>query len=74
MQAKKEFVAHKPIISIIKDIKNNLSKIKGCSIEYIEIRQAETLKEVKENTKIVVIAVAVRINKVRLIDNIICKK
>ncbi|WP_413853875.1 pantoate--beta-alanine ligase [Candidatus Ruminimicrobium bovinum] len=74
IQAKKEFTAHKPIISIIKDIKNNLSKITDCTVEYIEIREAETLKEAKENTKNIVIAVAVRINKVRLIDNIVCKK
>ena len=58
----------------MKDIKNNLSKIKNCSVEYVEIREAETLKEIKENTKNVVIAVAVKINKVRLIDNIVCKK
>lgn len=44
------------------------------SIDYIEIRDADTLKEVKKISSDVVIAIAVFVGKTRLIDNIVIKK
>ena len=45
----------------------------GVNIDYIEIREPETLQPIKKITGNVVILLAVRIGKVRLIDNIIIK-
>jgi pantoate--beta-alanine ligase len=46
----------------------------GVNIDYIEIREPETLQTVKKITGNVVILLAVKIGKVRLIDNIIIRK
>jgi pantoate--beta-alanine ligase len=54
-----------------KKIKNIIDKESLAEIDYIEIREMETLKAIKEIKKRAVILLAVRIGKVRLIDNII---
>ena len=47
--------------------------LRRASIDYIEIREPETLKPIKKISGRVVILLAVRIGKVRLIDNMIIK-
>ncbi|MEW6557115.1 MAG: pantoate--beta-alanine ligase [Elusimicrobiota bacterium] len=56
--------------SVIKNIKKRIISYFD-KIDYIEVRDAETLEEVKYINKKVVIAVAVSIGKTRLIDNVI---
>ena len=56
-----------------KVIKKLVSREKYVNIEYIELLDADSLEGVKYIKKQVVIAVAVKIKKTRLIDNIILK-
>ena len=49
------------------------TRLRRASIDYIEIREPETLRPVKKISEDVVILLAVRIGKVRLIDNVIIK-
>lgn len=72
--AKKQFGEGKKLKDIKKNIEKNILKIPNSKIDYIEIRNSQTLQEVLNKDKNVVIAVAVKIGKVRLIDNIVCKK
>jgi len=72
--AKKEFASNEDINNIVKKIKKSLNAIESAQTDYVEIRDASTLDTAVQTTKSVVIAVAVRIQNVRLIDNIICKK
>lgn len=72
--AKKEFDCGEDINNIVKKIKKSLNAIESAQIDYVEIRDASTLDAAVQTTKSAVIAVAVRIQNVRLIDNIICKK
>lgn len=72
--AKKEFELNENINNIVRGIKKSLNAIKSAQIDYVEIRDAATLDAAVQTTKSAVIAVAVRIQNVRLIDNIICKK
>ena len=43
-------------------------------IDYVELRNSETLDLATDKDKSIVIAVAVKVANVRLIDNIVCKK
>jgi pantoate--beta-alanine ligase len=57
-----------------KRLREMINKERLASIDYIEIREPETLQPVKKVSGDVVILVAVRIGKVRLIDNMIINK
>lgn len=72
--AKKDFVLNKGIKLIINNIKKSLSKIETAVIDYVEIRNSNTLEPATQKTNEIVIAVAVKIQNVRLIDNIVCEK
>lgn len=72
--AKKDFILKKDIKLIINNIKKSLNKIETAIIDYVEMRDCNTLEIAKQTTNAVVIAVAVKIQNVRLIDNIICEK
>jgi pantoate--beta-alanine ligase len=74
LKAKKDFGLNKDIKLIINEIKKSLNKIKTAIIDYVEVRNFSTLEIAQQTTKTAVIAVAVKIQNVRLIDNIICKK
>ena len=74
IQAKKDFKSNKNIKSIAAGIKKSLNKIETAIIDYVEIRDWQTLEAARQSTKTVVIAVAVKIQNVRLIDNIVCSK
>jgi pantoate--beta-alanine ligase len=74
LKAKQDFKSNKNIKSIAADIKKSLNKIETAIIDYVEIRDWQTLEAAKQSTKTVVIAVAVKIQNVRLIDNIVCSK
>lgn len=53
------------------EMKRIISRVKGTRVEYIAIVNSETLEPVKEIKGRTLIALAVRIGKTRLIDNII---
>jgi pantoate--beta-alanine ligase len=55
---------------VIKEMRKIISKIKGARIDYISVVNQDTLEDVKEIKGKILIAVAVRIGKARLIDNI----
>ncbi|MDD5021556.1 MAG: pantoate--beta-alanine ligase [Endomicrobiaceae bacterium] len=74
IRSKKDFALNKDIKLIINNIKKSLNKIETAIIDYVEIRDYDTLEVAKQTTKTVVVAVAVKIQNVRLIDNIVCKK
>ncbi|MDD5455303.1 MAG: pantoate--beta-alanine ligase, partial [Candidatus Ratteibacteria bacterium] len=61
----------KDISELKKLIKKTINQEPSAKIDYIEIRDPETLQPVKKITGSVVILLAVRIGKVRLIDNVI---
>jgi pantoate--beta-alanine ligase len=52
-------------------MKRVIRKVKGTRVEYIAIVNSETLEPVKEIKGKTLVALAVRIGKARLIDNII---
>lgn len=56
---------------IIAHMKRTLSRIKGSKIDYAAVVNADSLEEVKEIKGKTLIAVAVRVGKARLIDNIL---
>ncbi|MHC4606790.1 MAG: pantoate--beta-alanine ligase [Planctomycetota bacterium] len=56
---------------VINAMKRIIRSVKGARTEYIAIVNAETLEEVKEIKGKTLIALAVRIGKARLIDNVI---
>ncbi|MBQ3835489.1 MAG: pantoate--beta-alanine ligase [Elusimicrobia bacterium] len=72
--AKKEFSAGKNLSAIKKNLEKNILKIKDSKIDYIELRNADTLEPADKNDKKVLAAVAVKVGNVRLIDNIVCSK
>ncbi len=73
-KAKEEFSNGKKFDTIKKNLKKNILKIKNSKIDYIELRNADTLEPATKNDKKVLAAVAVKVGKVRLIDNIVCSK
>lgn len=72
--AKKQFGEGKKLKDIKKNIEKNILAIPKSKIDYVELRNSENLNEVTDKDKSVVIAVAVKVGNVRLIDNIVCKK
>jgi len=56
---------------VISAMKRVLRTVKGSRVEYIAVVNSETLEEVKEIKGKTLIALAVRIGKARLIDNIL---
>jgi pantoate--beta-alanine ligase len=56
---------------VIAEMKRLIRKVKGTRVEYIAVVNSETLEPVKEIKGRTLIALAVRIGKARLIDNII---
>ena len=72
--AKKQFSDGKKLKDIKKNIEKNISAIPESKIDYVEIRNFENLDLATEKDKSIVIAVAVKVSNVRLIDNIVCKK
>jgi pantoate--beta-alanine ligase len=68
----KSALEHYDILDLISSTKNKIKKIPNSKIDYVEIADASTLKpitEKKEGQKIVML-VAVFVEKVRLIDNL----
>ena len=57
--------------SLIEGVRTKLSKLEEASIDYVEIRSLENLTELKLLDRPALLAVAVRLGKTRLIDNII---
>lgn len=53
------------------EVRKHLSSVQGIEVQYVELRDAETLEETEEISKPAVLAVAVFLGKARLIDNII---
>ncbi len=57
-----------------KECEHMINKEKSAKIDYIEVREPETLQPIKKITGKVIILLAVKFGKVRLIDNVIIKK
>jgi pantoate--beta-alanine ligase len=57
--------------NIIETIKKRIESVEGISLQYVEIRDAETLEKVETMSSRTVIAIAARVGSVRLIDNIV---
>ena len=56
--------------ALVHAVKKNIESVDGVSIQYVEIRDAETLERVEQVSGPAVIAVAAMVGPVRLIDNI----
>jgi len=56
---------------VISEVRRILRKIKGSRVDYIQIVNQETLEPVREIKGKTLIAVAIRVGKARLIDNIL---
>ena len=61
----------KKTYNIVQTVKKSIESVEGVSIQYVEIRDAETLERVEIVNRPAVIAVAAMVGSVRLIDNII---
>ena len=72
--AKQLFCEGKKIENIKQVVEEKILKIPKSKIDYIEIRNSQNLQEVTDLDKNIVIAVAVKIGNVRLIDNMVCEK
>lgn len=72
--AKQLFCEGKKIENIKQVVEENILKIPNSKIDYIEIRNSKNLQEVTDLDKNIVIAVAVKVGNVRLIDNMVCEK
>ena len=59
---------------IIDTVREVIRREKGITIEYVEIRDAKTLEEVEFIGAQAVIALAMKVGKVRLIDNLVFKE
>ncbi len=53
------------------EVKETIESVAGVSLQYVEIRDAETLERIENVSRPAVIAVAAMVGSVRLIDNII---
>lgn len=71
--AKKMFSLSKNISEVVKYAEKALEQIPESRVEYVQARDADTLDPAKDSTKKILLAVAVRIQNVRLIDNIVFK-
>jgi len=72
--AKELFSQGKTLKEIKQVVEENILKIPNSKIDYVELRNSENLQEVIDLDNSIVIAVAVKVGNVRLIDNIVCKK
>jgi pantoate--beta-alanine ligase len=61
----------KKTYNIVQTVKKSIESVEGVSVQYVEIRDAETLERVEIVSRPVVIVVAAMVGSVRLIDNII---
>jgi len=61
----------KKTYNIVQAVKKMIGSMEGVSLQYVEIRDAETLERVEIVSRPAVIAVAAMVGPVRLIDNII---
>jgi pantoate--beta-alanine ligase len=59
---------------LLKAVTESIKSIGGVTLQYVEIRDAETLERIETVDKPAVIALAVIVGSVRLIDNIIIGK
>jgi pantoate--beta-alanine ligase len=59
------------VSTLCEAVKKIVTSVDGVSLQYLEIRDAETLEKMEEVSKPAVIAIAATVGKVRLIDNII---
>jgi pantoate--beta-alanine ligase len=57
--------------NIIEGIKKRIESVEGVSLQYVEMRDAETLERVETVSRRTVIAIAAMVGSVRLIDNIV---
>ncbi len=73
-KAKKEFSDGKTLSAIKKNLEKNILKINDSKIDYVELRNADTLEPATKDDKKVLVAVAVKVGNVRLIDNTVCSK
>lgn len=71
--AKKMFRLSKNIYGVVKYAENALEQIPESRVEYVQARDGDTLDPAKDSSKKILLAVAVRIQNVRLIDNIVFK-
>ena len=56
---------------LLRTVKESIESIKGVTLQYVEIRDAETFEKVETVTSPSVMAVAAMVGKTRLIDNMI---
>jgi pantoate--beta-alanine ligase len=71
-KAKELYEAGERKVSIIlKSVKEKIESIQGVVLQYVEVRDAETLGRIENLSRPAVIAVAAIIGNTRLIDNIV---
>ncbi len=61
----------KDVLSVKSAMLQKLEYVSGLIVDYVEIRNYDTLDEAENFESVILIAVAVKVGKVRLIDNII---
>jgi len=72
MKAKELFDSgEKRAYNIIEAVKKTIESAEGISLQYVEIRDAETLERVETVSRHTVIALAAMVGSVRLIDNVV---
>ena len=59
------------VLTLCEAVKKIINSVEGVSLQYLEIRDAETLEKMEHVSKPAVIAIAAMVGKIRLIDNII---
>ncbi len=59
------------VSALLKAVKESIESMDGVNLQYVEIRDVETLEKIKNVDKPAVIALAAIVGSVRLIDNII---
>jgi pantoate--beta-alanine ligase len=57
--------------ALVAEIRRELGERKGLELEYVEVRDAATLAAVAEIDRPVVVALAARVSRTRLIDNVV---
>jgi pantoate--beta-alanine ligase len=64
-------IASQNILNLQNQIASNLEKNKNINVDYIEIRDADNLRKISRKTKKIIIAGAIFVGEVRLIDNVV---
>ena len=72
LQAKQDYLDNTPVEVLTNRVKNILSK--DFKVDYFEVLDANTLKQITDNTSKIAILCAVYLGSTRLIDNIIFNK